>query len=101
MYLFFCFFLRIKRLIKGKDAYIVPGTVNDDDLYIAEQFGKILNPILVFSYSRDQFMKVYGITDILCEYIFGKKKSRQILAKWLIFFADFAGPANKEKLLLK
>eukprot|EP00111_Clytia_hemisphaerica_P002942 TCONS_00008338-protein len=29
---------RIKKLIKGKEAYIVPGMTHDDDYYLAEQF---------------------------------------------------------------
>ena len=34
-------FSRIKTLIKGRDAFIVPGVLQQDDLYLSDLLGKV------------------------------------------------------------
>ena len=35
-------FFRIKALIKGRDGFIVPGVLQQDDLYISDLLGKVI-----------------------------------------------------------
>ena len=44
----FYFLFRLESLIKGKTAYIVPGLMHKDDLYIADYLGKFFEGVLAF-----------------------------------------------------
>ena len=38
-----CCSYRLKKIIKGQDAYIVPGVLHKDDIYVADLLGETLN----------------------------------------------------------
>ena len=38
-----CCSCRLKKIIKGQDAYIVPGVLHKDDIYVADLLGETLN----------------------------------------------------------
>ena len=40
--------VRLKHLIKGRDAYIVPGVLHKDDIYLADLLGEFLAQCWVF-----------------------------------------------------
>lgn len=71
-----CCSCRLKKIIKGQDAYIVPGVLHKDDIYVADLLGETLDidscyfwfSLLMFDYQDFKGLKAIRVKNFQLYY---------------------------------